>query len=170
MYMGHLAFALAAKRLRPELGLAVLAGAVALLDWVDALNGFLPSPLNQLAGQLIHTIPGALACAATVGLVTWVVGSTIDALVLGGLVLSHLATDWLTSDLDAWPRGPAIGLHLYQSRSLDFLLETTLLGIGWWLYRRSLPADARWRWPSWAMLVLLIAFQAVFDFATRVGA
>jgi hypothetical protein len=172
MYLGHLGLALAAKRVRPQLSLGLLAVGAVWLDLVDSALGLLPVPWSAAAGLATHTLPAVLAWTVAAGLAAALIlrRDVVSVLVLGGLVLSHVVTDSLTSQLELWVGGPEFGLHLYRFRGLDFGLEAALIAAGWWLYRSTLGERGRQSWPAWLMLGALELLQLVFDFGTRVGA
>jgi hypothetical protein len=171
MYLGHLGLALAAKRVRPSLSLGLLAVMAVWPDWVDSALGLLPAPWSGAAGVATHTLPAIFAWSLALGLAAaLILRSPLDGLVLGGLVLSHVATDFLTSELDLWSGGPVFGLSLYRFRGIDFVLEAALIAAGFWLYRATLGERGRRSWPAWLMLASLELLQLAFDFGTRVGA
>ena len=131
MFVGHLALALAAKRVDSETSLGWFVAAVILLDLVW--------PILVLAGvERVSIIPGAteftpllfvsypwshsLAMSIVWGLLLaalWRIrgGSSRTAGLLAALVVSHWALDLVTHlpDLPLWPpRGPRLGLGLWN--------------------------------------------------------
>ena len=97
------------------------------------------------------------------GALAWV-AATRDgtrAAAVGGAVFSHVLADLLTSRLPAWPGGPTVGLHLYRFDAVDVALEAAVVLVGWALYRRSLTPVQRRTWPVRAILVAVLAFQAL---------
>jgi hypothetical protein len=156
MYLGHLA--LGSRRWCPRAPLAVLLAATVLPDLVDAVLGLLG--LEAWAGTATHTLPAAVAWSlATFAAASLRWGARAGRFV-GGLTLSHLLADALTSRLELWPEGPTWGLGLYQWRPADFVLEATVIAVAWGFYQRDLPRKP----PALAVLVTLLALQAFFDF------
>ncbi len=162
MYIGHLALALAAKRLRPELPLVVLATTSVFADLVD---GVLPLVgLEGWAGVTTHTLPAAAIWTLATFLVARAAWSSSAAALLAGLMLSHVLTDGLTSQLLAWPGGPRWGLQLYRVRPIDFALEAFVIVACWLFYRPGLR-----RGPTVAMVTVLLGLQAFFDLRITLG-
>jgi hypothetical protein len=156
MYLGHVALGLAAKRARPELPVLVLATATVALDLADIavrLAGVVPPD------PWTHTLPAALSWALALGLLARVFYDARAALLVAALVFSHLLLYYVTGRLEVWPGGPTIGFGLFAHMKVDFLVEGSLLFVGWSLYRRSLPLAARRHWAVWTMLGVLIALQ-----------
>jgi hypothetical protein len=50
-------------------------------------------------------------------------------------------------------------LELYSHPLGDLVVETSVLALGWLLYRRSLPPESRSSRLTWALLLLLGATQ-----------
>jgi hypothetical protein len=169
--MGHVAVALAAKRVRPSLPLWVLALATVFLDEVNAVLRLVT--LEEPA-RWTHTLAGAVSlslAAGAIGLALW--GAQAGAW-LGALTASHLPLDLVTGLRALWPLGPLVGLGLYGVRAADFTVEVVLIIASWLVYRRTLQPPARQTWPCWAILLLLLSCQAAFDFgafavSARVG-
>ncbi len=167
MYMGHLALALVGKRSLPTVPLAALAVATVWLDAVDVAFTLAGAPAQ--VGLWSHTLPAVAVwsvAAFAVGAL-WR-GAAVGAW-LAALTGSHALVDYVTSRLALWPGGPRVGFHLYRFRLADLLLEGALVTACWLVYRGGLPAAQRGRWPAWAMLGLLLTFQAGFAL-TGIGA
>ena len=150
MFVGHLAVALGAKKVEPRVPLAASVAAAFGLD--------LLWPILLLLGlESVRVNPGDTAFTSlTFDSYPWshsllvVMGwSGLGALVgrklygswragslLGGLILSHWALDFITHrpDLPLWPAGPLVGLGLWNSVPGTILVETILLATGLWLY------------------------------------
>lgn len=86
-----------------------------------------------------------------------VLGSAPAGWLLGGLVLSHWVLDVITHrpDLPLWPRGPLVGLGLWNSIPGTVLVEGSLFGGGLWLYQRATSAQDRTGTVALAALIVL---------------
>jgi hypothetical protein len=107
MYIGHVGAALAAKRVRTSIGLFALLVATYTPDWVD--SALCLAGLYNPERLISHTVPAvvlfALVGFALYGLKTrdWTA-----ALVLAGVILSHMVLDWITGYKPIWP---GLGFH-----------------------------------------------------------
>lgn len=150
MFVGHLAAALAAKRIEPDVPLAAGVGAAFALDLVWPV-------LLLLGVETVRVDPGNTAFTNlafdsypwthSLGMVlVWsVVGAGLGRMafrswraggVVGLLVLSHWVLDWVTHrpDLPLWPNGPLAGLGLWNSIPGTIAVEAGLFALGIWLY------------------------------------
>lgn len=171
MFVGHLAAALAAKRVEPRvpLGIAVAAAfgldllwPVLLLLGVESVRvqpgdtaftnlAFVSYPWSHSLATVAAWSVLATLTARTV------YGSSRVAAVLGTLVLSHWVLDFLTHrpDLPLWPGGPVAGLGLWNSIAGTIAVEGGLLAAGLWLYLGvSTAADRTGRWALAALLTV----------------
>lgn len=159
MFVGHLAAALAAKRVEPEMPLAASVAAAFALD--------LAWPILLLAGvETVRVNPGDTAFTNlafdwypwTHSLTMVLVWSGVGCLVgkaafrswraggvVGALVLSHWILDLVTHrpDLPLWPGGPAVGLGLWNSIPGTIAVEGGLFAAGIWMYGRVTRAQNR---------------------------
>jgi hypothetical protein len=150
VFVGHLAVALGAKKFEPTIPLGVAVAAAFGLD--------LLWPLLLLAGlEVVHVNPNDTAFTplafdsypwshSLLMVVAWSVlaaaagrrflGSSRVAGVIGLLVLSHWALDFITHrpDLPLWPDGPVVGLGLWNSVGGTIAVEGAALGAGAFLY------------------------------------
>lgn len=159
MFVGHLAAALAAKRVDPDLPLAAGVTAAFALDLVWPVLLLLGievvrvDPGNTAFTNLAfdsypwtHSLAMVLlwsALAAVTGRVvlrSWKAGG-----VVGALVLSHWVLDWVTHrpDLPLWPNGPMAGLGLWNSIPGTIVVEAGLFAAGVWLYVSVTDASDR---------------------------
>ena len=159
MYMGHLGIALAAKGARRDVSLLVLCLAAIAPDLVDfSLEG-----LGHVAGgglwshSLAAMVGYGVLFALCYGTATHRLGA---ALLVGAVASSHVLADLVTSRMVLWRGGPPLGLHLYIHPRLDFLVEGSVILIGWWLYGTSLPDKRRFSVEAFGMLVVLLGLQA----------
>ena len=150
MFVGHLAVALGAKKVEPQIPLGA---AVAAAFGLDLLWPFL-----LLAGlEVVRVSPNATAFThlafdsypwshSLAMVVLWSVlaaavarrllGSWRAGVIIGVLVLSHWALDLVTHrpDLPLWPGGPVWGLGLWNSIIGTIALEGAMLGAGLFIY------------------------------------
>jgi hypothetical protein len=88
-----------------------------------------------------------------------------SALVVAGVVVSHMLLDWITSYKPTWPGGPMIGLSLYAHPVADFIVEGVVIVIGVLLYLRTLPTLRRGWLDVSMMLGALLGLQLGIDVA-----
>lgn len=168
MYCGHVAIALAAKSARLQLPLWALLFASFGPDWVETAQiacGVDHTPLWS------HSVPAVAlgAVAAGLGASVWR-RSSRDGALIAGVYVSHLLVDFITGSKPLGFGGRYVGAQLYSWPKADFAVESTLIVVGWLIYRRSLPARGSYidQWPSRRSIELglptgLIALQAVYD-------
>lgn len=170
MFVGHLAVALGAKKVEPDVPLAATVAAAFGLDliWpILLLLGVETVRLNpgdtaftSLAFDAYPWSHSLLMVVGWSGLVGFLgrrmFGSWRAGMVLGGLVLSHWVLDFVTHrpDLPLWPGGPLVGLGLWNSIPGTILVEASLLVGGLWLYRRA--TSARDRTGTGALVALVV--------------
>jgi membrane-bound metal-dependent hydrolase YbcI (DUF457 family) len=164
VYIGHVGAALAAKRLRASIGLFALLVATYVPDWVD--GGLCLAGVNNPEGMLSHSIPAVLLFAlAGFTLYTVRTRDRTGALIIAGLIVSHMLLDWITGYKPTWPGGPMIGLRLYSHPVVDFVVEGLVIVAGALLYARTLPPRRR-PWIDVAvMLGALLVLQLGIDIA-----
>jgi len=172
MLAGHLAVALGTKKADPGLPLWALVGAA---FWLDLLW-----PILLLLGlEQVQVHPGDTAFTnlefvsypwthSLVMVLVWATGAAVVArllglhwrsgLVLGALVFSHWALDFITHrpDLPLWPGGPAVGLRLWDSVPGTFAVEGGLYLAAVWLYARSSRGKDRVGRYAFGALILLV--------------
>lgn len=148
MYAGHVAIALAARRLDDEVPLAPFVAASLAPDLL----------VVRSAHHLAVTVPLAAFALVAVHRV-WRSGA--GALACGLLVLSHYATDFFTGQLRVWTDGTPVGLRLYDRPAIDLAMEAVVIVAAWLAWRGRF--DLRDRRLPGAALVVLLAFQVLFD-------
>ena len=164
MYAGHVGIALAlrADRDAPPLWLLVLAAQGP--DWGDALHELLRRPYGD-PGWSSHALPvvalGSLGAALVALAITR--GRARAALLACVAYASHWAADYFTGYKPTWSGGPLVGLGWYDHPVLDLALETWVIAVGWWLWRRSLPRERRRAPLAWALLAALVSLQLTAD-------
>lgn len=173
MVLGHYGLALATKRAAPRVSLGTLTGAAQLTDliWpvlllvgleqvtiVPNANPFLRLSFDSYPWTHSLLMAGVLGALAGVAYVA-VSADRRGGLVVGLLVVSHWALDWIVHvpDLPLYPGGPRVGLGLWQSMSGTIGVETVMFVIGVALYTRATrPTDRIGGWAWWAFVVSLV--------------
>ncbi len=164
MYIGHVGAALAAKRMRANIGLLALLVSTYTPDWVD--GGLCLAGVSNPLGMLSHSVP-AVVLLALAGFLLYALRTRdyTGALIVAGLILSHMVLDWITGYKPTWPGGPIIGLGLYGHPVADFIVEGLLIVLGVVLYGRTLPARTRPWIDVTIMLGALLLLQLGIDVA-----
>jgi membrane-bound metal-dependent hydrolase YbcI (DUF457 family) len=161
VYVGHLAVALGASRVRRQVPLVLLLAASQGADWlqlaITPFEGYRQAQLHT------HSIPAIVAGAILVA-IAWTVAARDwrGALLLAALYLVHLPLDFVTGAKLWWPGRPAWGACLYEYPVLDFVFESLMVVAGWLIYRAQLGARRSSRL-AWAMLLALLACQGAVD-------
>jgi len=106
-----------------------------------------------------HLLPWSLLLAVALGLLTWLVRrDRQSAVVVGALVLSHVALDMLSGRKPLWYGGP-VGLNLQAYEPIELVIESALLVAGWrGLRRRDRVSMLARRGTLAALLVLEVAY------------
>jgi hypothetical protein len=161
MYAGHLGFALGASSVRRSIPLWLLLLAAELPDWMDV--GVCSIDMDRGPfGLYTHGIPIVTALALTLAVVYALAKQDwFGGFVVAVVVASHYGLDLLTGIKPTWAGGPIIGLGLYDRAAAELTLEVVTILLGWFFYRRTFPEEQRRAWPMYAILVALLAFQAV---------
>ncbi len=158
MIIGHIGPALAARGRWPRLPLPWLVGATLAPDLLRlALD--MRGVSWQLANQYSHLLPWSALLALVAGGAAFLLQRDVmTGLVVGALVLSHVALDMLSGRKQLWLGGP-FGLGMEEYQQLELVVETALAWWGWRLARRA-------RTPRWmrsvALLGILVAAQALY--------
>jgi hypothetical protein len=167
VYAGHIAIALALRADRDAPPLWLLALAAQGPDWGDAIDHLMGPPYGD-PGLSPHSLPlvavGVLATALVAGLLAMRHGSRVEraALLGGAAYASHWPADLFTGLKPTWPGGPIVGLEWYAFPGRDLALETVVVVVGWWLWRRSLPRRGE-AGLEWALLGMLLSLQLAAD-------
>jgi hypothetical protein len=162
MYIGHVGAALVAKRARTNIGLLALLVATYTPDWVD--SGLCLAGSYNSRGMLSHSVP-VVVLFALVGFMLYGLKSRdwTAALIIAGVIVSHMVLDWITGYKPTWPGGPTIGLGLYTHPVADFIVEGALIVVGAILYGRTFPPRRRPWIDVTIMLGALLALQLGID-------
>jgi hypothetical protein len=173
VFVGHLAAALAAKKIEPRLSLAALVAATFGLDllWpafllsgleiVRVEPGNTPfTPLNFESYPWSHSLLLALGWGGLAFWLTKRAGTARASTVIFALVVSHWVLDFVTHrpDLPLWPGGPEAGLGLWYSIPATVVVEGALVAIGLALYTRAAPArDRIGHVALWSLVAVTVA-------------
>jgi hypothetical protein len=179
MFIGHFAVAFAGKKAAPRVSLAALLLAALFADVLWPI-------LVAIGAEEVRIVPGSTVYTplefvsypwshSLLMLVIWGglfaayyrnrPGGVRSGLVVGGLVLSHWVLDWITHkpDMPLWPRGPRVGLGLWNSVTGTMAVEILLFAVGVLLYTKATRSRDRvgtFGW--WALVAFLLVFY-VFD-------
>ena len=179
MFIGHFAVAFAGKKAAPRLSLAALLLAALFADVLWPI-------LVAVKAEEVRIAPGATAYTplefvsypwshSLLMLIIWAAlfaayyRKTSDGvrsgMVMGALVVSHWVLDWITHkpDMPLWPRGPRVGLGLWNSVAGTMAVEIALFVVGVLIYAnatRSRDRVGTFGW--WALVSFLLVFY-VFD-------
>jgi hypothetical protein len=172
MFLGHFGLGFAGKRLAPALSLGTLFLSV---QWADLL--FFPltllgvehfrirpgdtavTPMEFFDYPWSHGLAALLVWGLLFGGVYFLARRKAVAAVLFGLgVVSHWFLDVLVHrpDVPVLPRGPYVGLGLWNSLPLTVLAEALVFGGGLLVYLRSTRAlDRVGTWALWTLVIFL---------------
>jgi membrane-bound metal-dependent hydrolase YbcI (DUF457 family) len=177
MFIGHFAVGFAAKRIVPQVSLAVLFVAVQFADllWpfllalgfeqvaIDPGNTSV-TPLDFISYPYSHSLVFAIAWGLLFAFAYEKLSHTRGVFfVLAALVVSHWVLDFVTHrpDLPLYPGGARYGLGMWKSLPLTAVVETAMYAIGVFVYATSTrPRDAIGRWGFWAFVVFLLVVYA----------
>ena len=149
MFIGHFGVALAARPAAPRASLGTLFFAAEFLDlvWpillltgrehVRIAPGLPISPLDFYDYPTSHSLLAVLGWSLLVGAIYFAVRRyRRETWILGWLVLSHWLLDFLVHrpDLPLWPRGPRVGLALWNSVPESVAVELLIFAAGLGLY------------------------------------
>lgn len=156
MIIGHVGIAFAARRAWPKAPLGWLLIATFACDiWRIALDGHRYG--LWIANLYSHALPWCLMLAVVFASVTWTLfRNGRVALVVGVVVLSHVALDMISGWKPLWIGGP-IGLDLQHVEQAEFALEALIAITGWRLLRRT--TVPRWQ-RGWLILAVLLLVEA----------
>jgi membrane-bound metal-dependent hydrolase YbcI (DUF457 family) len=172
MFIGHHAAAFAGKRASTRIGLGTLIFAAMFLDLIwpfftlAGIEHFRIDPGNTAFTPLdfhdypwSHSMVMALAWSVLAAVIYRLTRKPWrDAAIVGAAVFSHWVLDFVTHgpDLPLWPGGPKVGLGLWNSKPLTFLVEVLLFAICLLLYlRATAPRDRIGKFALAALIVFL---------------
>jgi hypothetical protein len=159
MIIGHIGVALGARRRWPVVPLSALLAATFAPDLLrGVLEGLM---LRHADGNFYsHALPWSVLLAAAVAAVTWVLTrSRQAALVMAGVVMSHVALDMFSGTKPLWSGGP-VGFDMRAFAPVELLIETCIAMAGW-MYVRGGGDRLRWYAARWVPLAL-VAISAAY--------
>jgi membrane-bound metal-dependent hydrolase YbcI (DUF457 family) len=178
VFIGHDAVAFAGKKIAPRTSLGTLIAAASALDLIW--------PILVIAGvERFEIRPGVTAFSPfdftyypwSHSLVMSIVWSILfgaiyfaftrygrGALVVGVLVFSHWPLDFIVHrpDLPLWPRGPKVGLGLWNSVPGTLIVESLIYIAGVSVYLRTTrPRDRMGSVLAWGLIIFLAVMYVV---------
>ena len=175
VFLGHFAVGLAGKRAAPDVSLGAWFAAAQLVDLIWPIFLLLGlehvriapgttafTPLDFYDYPLTHSlVASALWAAALAGI--WIVRhrpARVAAL-LAAAVLSHWVLDVVAHrpDMPVLPRGPYLGLGLWNSIAATLAVELTMFAAGVVVYVRSGAPGGR-RPAFWLLIAFLLVIYA----------
>ena len=182
MFIGHVALALAAKKVTPRVSLAML---VIAAQWADILWPVLVgagieqvridpgntafTPLDFVSYPYSHSLALLVVWGMTMGAIyRGIAGGRRTFLVLAALVVSHWVLDYVTHrpDMPLYPGGPKLGIGLWNSIPVTMVIEGVMFAAGMAIYLRSTRArDTIGRWAIFALAAVLLAIYVANVFA-----
>ncbi len=181
MFIGHFGVALAAGSSRKSPSLGTLFAASQLIDLgffslmlagVEKMRfvsgATVMNPMDLYFMPYTHGLVGSMIWAVAFGALVWIGSRRIAAAAIAaGVVFSHWLLDLLTHKPDLLlPDGSFAGLGLWNHPAIEMPLEIGATLVGLLLYARATAAaKPSGRWSLWALLVLLLAMQAINWFA-----
>ena len=183
MFVGHYAASLALKKLEPRASLGVLFLGVQFVDIlffpfvllgierINIIENYTQSTHFQLEYMpYTHSLVGSLLwAAAAYAVFRWIVVKRHSvALVVALAVFSHWILDLIvhTRDLPLWSdASPKLGLGLWNSPVVTYILEAVLLLGALWLYLRStsaLTTIGKYGMGVFVLLLLLLNVVNIF--------
>jgi hypothetical protein len=177
VFIGHFGVGLAAKRVTPQVSLAILFAAAQLADllWPVLVAAGVeqvrihPDNAPFLRLEFIsYPYSHSLAALIVWGLLFGYAFVTpprrvMMILILAALVVSHWVLDFVTHvpDLPIYPGGSKVGLGLWNSTPATLVVEFALYAIGLVIYARAtLAHDGIGRWGFLTLATLLAVFYA----------
>ncbi len=168
MFIGHLAVGLAAKRVTPQVSLAMLLLAA---QWADCLwpiflglgleqvridpGNTAMTPLDFVSYPYSHSLAALLIWGVVVGGVyRAIAGGRRSVWVLSALVISHWVLDYVTHrpDMPLYPGSAKYGLELWRSIPATVAVESVMFAIGLWVYVHA--TRARDSVGTWGLVTL----------------
>ena len=174
MFIGHNAIGFAAKKAAPRTSLGVLMGAAMLADLLWPILLLLGvehvrihrgdtafTSLQFIDYPWTHSLAMSLALSFVVAIVYWIATRYArGAFVVGVCVFSHWVLDWITHrpDLPLYPRGPKVGLGLWNHPLVTIGVEAAMFAVAILIYRDTTkPRDRIGSIGMWAFVIFLAA-------------
>jgi membrane-bound metal-dependent hydrolase YbcI (DUF457 family) len=182
MFIGHFAVGFAGKKFAPRASLSALLLAALFADVLWPILVAIGAEEVRIApGDTVYTPLQFVSYPWSHSLLMLIIWGALFAafyrhkpdgrrtgLVLALVVVSHWVLDWITHrpDMPLWPRGPKLGLGLWNSIGGTMTVEILMFVVGVWIYAVSTRARDRigsigW----WALVVVLLGFYTVDSLA-----
>jgi hypothetical protein len=167
LYTGHFSVALGTSG-RSRLPLWLLIVAAFACDLAE--GGVAAAGVNDPMRVWSHSLPAAAVWGVLLAL-GWRLsgGGWRDAGILLAVSLSHVPLDFVTAVKTFVPGVPPFGLNLYARPVADAVVEAALAVAGWSLWRASLEPSRQGSVPARAMLLVLLAFEAMAMVSLMLG-
>lgn len=179
MFIGHFAVGFAGKKAAPKASLAALLLAALFADVLWPVLVAIGAEQVRIApGDTVYTPLEFVSYPWSHSLLMLIIWGALFAafyrgkpdgmrtgFVLGLLVVSHWVLDWITHrpDMPLWPRGPKVGLGLWNSVAGTMTVEIALFVVGVFIYARATRArDRVGSIGLWSLVLLLFGFY-LFD-------
>jgi uncharacterized protein (DUF983 family) len=165
VYAGHAGVALALKGGERRASIVALTLACFGPDWVSAV--LLVAGQAERARLLSHSLPAVLIGAGAASwLYSWSGRRGAKSIFIGWLL--HWPADLLTGKKPLIFASPLVGVGLYDSPAVDFVVESLVVAVGCVLYARIHPRRGDVRRVIVILGVSLIALQGAVDVALAV--
>jgi membrane-bound metal-dependent hydrolase YbcI (DUF457 family) len=179
LFIGHFAVGFAGKKAAPKASLAALLLAALFADVLWPVLVAVGAEQVRIApGNTVYTPLEFVSYPWSHSLLMLIIWGALFAafyrgkpdgmrigLVLGLLVVSHWVLDWITHrpDMPLWPRGPKVGLGLWNSVAGTMTVEIALFVVGVFIYAKATRArDRVGSIGLWSLVLLLFGFY-LFD-------
>lgn len=178
MFIGHFGMALAAKKAAPRMSLGTLVLATSWIDLVWPIFLILGiehvrinpgdtafTPLEFTHYPYTHSLLYVVGWGILLGGIHYEFKRSLrNSALIGAVVVSHWALDWLSHrpDLPLYPGSEPHGLGLWNSVPATIVVEGMIFVPGVALYARSTRArDRVGLWSFWGLVVALIFFYVM---------
>lgn len=159
MLIGHLGPACAARGRWRDVPMPWLVVATMAPDLTRLALAALPNASRLDLNRYSHYLPWSFVLAVALGLLAWLLRRDArTAVLVGVIVLSHVALDMISGRKPLWYGGPS-GLEVQRYQQLEMVIEAALLGAGWWLLRRAEPKAL---FARRSMLAALLVIEAAY--------
>jgi hypothetical protein len=171
MFLGHFALAMAAKRVAPKasLGMLVLSAQFADCLWplllllgaeqVRIAPGITKvTPLDFVSYPISHSLVTQLAWGFLLGTIYFLWRKDFrTAAIVGALLPTHWLLDYFSHrpDMPLYPGGPKVGLGMWNSLPLTFVVEFGLFAAGVLLYLKATRSKGGWSFGFWSLVLFL---------------
>jgi membrane-bound metal-dependent hydrolase YbcI (DUF457 family) len=177
LFIGHFGVGFAAKKAAPQVSLGTLILAAELVDLLFPLFVLLGlealrvdpgntkvAPFEFYRYPFTHSLATGIGWAFVLALGYFALRRNgRGAAVVGLAVVSHWVLDWISHrpDMPMWPRGPKVGLGLWNSVAATVAVEGAIFVVGVALYVSATRArDRIGVWALWSLIGFLVLLYA----------